>query len=264
MTAVPTLSMTKCEAPFTPNSKTLNIRLSRGWFARIGHTSSSLTYPIHASRTVNMLQEKKRSNERPNKRKNSRKKAPPSQPNPSEAGPSTAASSSVQGSFTPSNIGARPEQTSLGGNCNTAHESNYVLSTPHDSRPRIYAPQALPCYPRTVRAPSVAMTSRAKTGLINVRFQDRRRGMVHSPPRLAAGTIPDGGVDSKGIMPGRFLDDSEGEDTDEPEPPTNTMVDRSERIGAGDHQTSPRPTSFSRPIPQRPYTAPPHHRDYIT
>jgi len=38
--------------------------------------------------------------------------------------------------------------------------------------------------------------------------------------------------------------------------------DRGERVSAEDHQAAPRPT-FSNPIPQRPYTAPPHHCDYI-
>ncbi|CUS09183.1 unnamed protein product [Tuber aestivum] len=210
---------------------------------------------------------KKRSKERPNKRKNSRKKAPPSQPNPSEAGPSTAASSSVQENFAPSAIGARLEHRSPDDHPGIAQEGNYVLSTPQDSRPRILAPQALPVLPRTlvdgiwyIHTPN-SLPEPFHQGYLTWANAERGASLGLTPRHPGAARW-----NNRTLRFWRLATDFNRFSDDEPETCTNSTraaIDaRNESFSAGDQRASPEPT-FSHPIPQRPYTAPPHYRDYI-
>lgn len=218
-----------------------------------------------------MTGRKKGSKERPSKRKNSRKKSPPSQTNPSEAGPSTAASPPAQTNIAPSNIGAQLEHASLGDSSDIAPESCYVLSsTTQDSR--LHAPQALPSYPRTlvdgvyyVHNPN-ALPEPFNQGYMNWARAEREAAneSISRHPGAARWNNRTLRYWRLATDFGRFLEDSEGEDVDEPYMNSTDVAidDRGERVSAEDHQAAPRPT-FSNPIPQRPYTAPPHHCDYI-
>ncbi|PUU82562.1 hypothetical protein B9Z19DRAFT_1074706 [Tuber borchii] len=219
-----------------------------------------------------MTGRKKGSKERPSKRKNSRKKSPPSQTNYSEAGPSTEASPPAQRNTVPSNIGAQLEHTSSGDGSDIAQESNYVLSTTQDSRPRIHAPQALPSYPRTlvggvyyVHNPN-ALPEPLNQGYLSWARAEREAAgeFISRHPGAARWNNRTLRYWRLATDFSRFLEDSEGEDADEPFINSTDVVidDRGQWVSAEDHQAAPRPT-FSNPIPQRPYTAPPHHCDYI-
>jgi len=213
-----------------------------------------------------MTGRKKRSKERPNKRKDSRKRVRPSQSNSSEAGPSTAVSSSAQENFAPSNIGAQLDP-------DIAQESSCVLSTAQDSRPRIYAPQALPVYPRTlvdgiyyIHIPN-SLPEPLNQGYQSWANAEREAARQLTPRHPGAARWNNRTLRYWRLATdfSRFLEDSEGEDDDELGPyTTSTNIvndDRGGGICAGDHQASPPPT-FRHPIPQRPYTAQPHHCDY--